>query len=96
MLKHIVFMKFKQAVTDREITDLEKGLGGLPGAIPEIRSYEFGRDIIRSERSYDFCLVSSFEDLESMKRYSVHPDHVVVLNKVRSMCDSVLAVDFEG
>ena len=95
MLKHVVFMKFKQSVTDSEITDLEKSLGALPGVIPEIKSYEFGRDIVHSERSYDFCLISSFEDLESMKRYQVYPEHVVVLNKVRNMCDGILAVDFE-
>jgi hypothetical protein len=96
MLKHIVFMKFKPAVTDSEITNLEKAFAGLPGAIPEIKRYEFGRDIIHSERSYDFCLVSAFEDIESMKRYQAHPDHMVVLNMVRGMCDSILAVDFEG
>lgn len=94
MLKHVVFMKFKATVTPAEITELEKSLGTLPSAIPEIQSFEFGQDIIRSERSYDFCLVSSFEDLEAMKRYQVHPSHMVVLGKVRSLCESILAVDF--
>lgn len=96
MLKHVVFMKFKQAVGDSEIKELEKSLGALPGAIAEIKGYEFGRDIVRSERSYDFCLVSTFTDLESMKRYQVHPDHVVVIKKVLSLCESILAVDFEA
>jgi hypothetical protein len=94
MLKHIVFMKFKKTVTSNEVTELEKGLAALPAAIAEIQGYEFGRDIVRSERSYDFCLVSSFEDLESLKLYQVHPDHMVILHKVRDMCDSILAVDF--
>ncbi|GKT08034.1 Dabb family protein [Desulforhabdus sp. TSK] len=94
MLKHVVFMKFNKSATDEGIADLEQGLGRLPAVIPEIKGYEFGRDIIHSERSYDFCLVSSFDDLEAMKRYQVHPDHVVVLGKVKALCESILAVDF--
>jgi hypothetical protein len=95
MLKHVVFMKYKPEVTEAAVQDLENSLGGLPSVIPEIKQFEFGRDIVRSERSYDFALVSAFENLDALKRYQVHPDHVVVLNKVRAMCESILAVDFE-
>jgi hypothetical protein len=94
MLKHVVFMKFKAGIDDAQISDLEKGLAGLPACIPEIQGYEFGRDVVHSERSYDFALVSAFADLDAMKRYQVHPDHQVVVKQVVSMCDSLLAVDF--
>jgi hypothetical protein len=95
MLKHVVFLKFKKNVKAEAIEQLEKGLGALPGVVPEIRQYEFGRDVIGSERSYDFALVSAFDDLEAMKRYQVYPDHQKVIQHVRSICDSILAVDFE-
>lgn len=95
MLKHVVFMKFKPAATEADIADLKKALAALPGAIPEIKGFEFGSDVVRSERSYDFALVSSFENLDSMKRYQAHPDHVVVLGKVKQLCENILAVDFE-
>ena len=94
MLKHVVFFKFKQGVAEEEIVDLEKSLAELPPVIPEILSYEFGRDVIRSERSYDLALVSTFRDLESLQRYQIHPDHQIVLQKVNNLCESVLAVDF--
>jgi hypothetical protein len=95
MLKHVVFIKFNEGVTDVEISALENALGGLPAKIPEIKGFQFGRDIIRSERSYDFALVSDFENLEAMQRYQVHPDHVPVIGMVRSLSASILAVDFE-
>lgn len=95
MLKHVVFMKFKPGTPEANIADLQKGLGALPAVIPEIKGYEFGRDVVHSERSYDFALVSAFEDLAAMKRYQTHPDHVVVLKKVLEMCESIVAVDFE-
>jgi hypothetical protein len=95
MLKHIVFMKFKEGVADADIKEMEKSLGALPAAIQEIKTYEFGRDVVRSERSYDFALVSAFEDMEALKRYQVHPEHVAVLGIVRKVCSSILAVDFD-
>jgi len=95
MLKHIVFMKFKPSVTQADIDQLKKDLGGLPAAIPEIREFVFGQDILRTERSWDFALVSAFGDLEAMNRYQVHPGHQVVLQKVRAMCESLMVVDFE-
>ena len=94
MLKHVVFFKFKQGIGEEEIVDLEKSLAALPPAIPEILSYEFGRDVVRSERSYDLALVSTFKDLDAMQHYQKHPDHQVVSKKVNNFCESVLAVDF--
>lgn len=94
MLKHLVFFRFKKTTGDAEIDTLIDGLSALPDQIPEIREYVFGRDIVHSERSYDFALVSAFDDLEAMQRYQVHPEHQKVIAHVKSICESILAVDF--
>lgn len=95
MIKHLVFLKFKPDTTEAMIAEIEAGLGGLPGKIPEIRFYEFGRDVLRSPRSCDFALVSLFEDLDALKRYSEHPDHQAVVQKILAATENILAVDFE-
>ena len=95
MLKHVVFLKFKEGITNAEISDLEKGLSGLPSRIPEIKGYQFGRDIVHSDRSYDFALVSDFDNVEALQSYQVNPHHVPVVGMVRSISSSILAVDFE-
>ena len=94
MLKHVVIIKFKAGVGEAEVKDLEGRFAALPGRIPEIREYIFGPDVVRSERSYDFALVSAFEDVDSLKRYQVHPDHVALVGRIRELADSILAVDF--
>lgn len=94
MIKHLVFMKFKPGVTDEQIEKLRNTLSALPGKIPEIREYSFGKDVMRSERSLDFALVSAFTDLESLKRYSEHPDHQSVLALVRGLTEKTLTVDY--
>ncbi len=93
-LKHVVFIKFKETVKEENIKELEEALSKLPSVIPEIRQYEFGRDVVRSERSYDFALVSEFDDLDALKQYQIHPEHQKVLGIVKELAENILAVDF--
>jgi hypothetical protein len=96
MITHVVLMKFKPGVGDAEIRELEQRLDELPNKIMDIKMYEFGRDIVRSERSYDFSLVSLFTNLPALERYQKHPDHLPVAEKIKAMCDSLITADFYG
>jgi hypothetical protein len=96
MLKHVVMCKFKNSASESDIAEVKKGLGGLSAIIPEIMEFECGRDVLRSERSYDFALVARFENLEMMQRYQVHPAHQKVAAKLKEICDSILLVDFNN
>lgn len=96
MITHLVLFKFKPETTEAEIQQLTEGLGGLPEKIEAIREFRFGTDVIHSERSYDFGLVSSFDDLDALQRYQVHPEHQKVVAHVKAIASGVVAVDFEG
>ena len=96
MINHVVFIKFKPEVDDADIEDLEKSLNDLPNKITEIHSYEFGRDLVRSDRSYDFALVSLFANLQTLEQYSNHPQHLKVVQKIRKLSSDIITVDFEG
>jgi hypothetical protein len=96
MITHVVMMKFKTEVTAADIDELEAMLDRLPDRIQEIQSYDFGRDVVRSERSYDFALVSVFANLDTLKHYQVHPDHQKVIKKLGGMCTHIFAVDYEN
>ena len=95
MISHVVLMKFHSDVADSEIDDLERLLNALPETIIEIQSYEFGRDVVHSERSYDFALVSLFANIPALNRYQNHPDHLKVLEMLKKMCQSIITADFE-
>lgn len=94
MLKHVVLFKFKPGIDAAQIERLAVGLGGLPDTIPDIREFVFGHDVLRTERSYDFGLVSLFDDQAALQRYQVHTDHQAVVAIVKEICASVVAVDF--
>jgi len=96
MLHHIVLIKFKPDTSEADVDRLAAMLDALPETIIEIQTYEFGRDIVRSERSYDFALVSGFANMDAMQRYQVHPDHQKVVAHIRAISDDIRAVDFHS
>ena len=96
MINHVVLIKFKPDVKDDEIDDFEKGLDDLPNQIIEIQTFEFGRELIRSENSYDFALVALFANLEALRRYQEHHAHLKVLQKMNRLSENIITVDFEG
>ena len=96
MINHVMLMKFKPDVNDDAIHDLEKSLDELPNKILEIQTYEFGRDRVHSEKSYDFALVSLFANLEAFERYQEHPAYLRVLQKIKRLTENIIIVDFEG
>ena len=96
MLTHVVLFKFKPETTAAQAARLEAGLKGLPAVIAEIREFRVGRDVVRSERSYDLALVSAFDDLAAMQRYQVHPAHQEVISQVKALCAGVVVVDFDA
>jgi heme-degrading monooxygenase HmoA len=96
MLKHVVMFRFKNETEEIQKVNVAKALKDLPGLISEIRGFEVGNDVLHSERSYDMVLISVFENLEAMQRYQVHPAHQEVALKLKKMCDSIFAVDFDA
>ena len=96
MLNHVVLLKFKPDVVESDIKKLEALLDELPNKITEILVYEFGRNIIPSERAYDFALLSLFANPESLERYRQHPDHLKVLDVIKNISENIVTTDFMG
>jgi hypothetical protein len=58
--------------------------------------YELGRDVLHTERSYDFAIVALFANEEALQRYQKHPEHLKVSEKIKRLCEGVVTVDFFG
>jgi len=94
MITHAVLMKFKTDIEEKTFSRLEAMLSSLPSKIPEIKRYVFGLDVVRSKRSYDFGLVSEFEDLPALESYQLHPEHQKVVSLLMEICEDIKAIDF--
>ncbi|MCR4790702.1 MAG: Dabb family protein [Treponemataceae bacterium] len=78
MVKHIILWKIKEEYNDKK-DQIKKGvkdsLEGLAGKIPGLLTIKVQTKCLESSTS-DLMLYTEFKDQESLKNYSVHPDHV--------------------
>ena len=95
MLIHIVCFKYKADVDDHARQDHRrrlKELAGLEGVV----ELQVGVDVVRSPRSYDTGLMARFRDRAALDAYQTDPRHVPVAQHGVGLCDSIVAVDFDG
>ena len=93
MFTHVVLFKLKDS------NDLETAvstLRSLEGNVPTLKSIEVGTDVIHSQRSYDIALITRFDDLAAYQVYADHPNHLPVMDYMKSVVESAVAVDFES
>jgi hypothetical protein len=96
MITHIVMFKLTDPSPENLAATHEK-LMSMQGRIAQLRHLEAGVDVIRSERSYDIALVTRFDSLADLQAYQVHPYHAgEVVPHMKSVCCSIVAVDYEG
>ena len=95
MLTHIVCFKYKADTAEATRLDHRTRLAGLKG-IDGIVNLTVGGDVVRSPRSYDTGLIVTFRDRAALDAYQKNPTHVPVAQFGVSLCESIVAVDFEN
>lgn len=94
MIVHIVLFKLKDA-SPGNVAEASKVLEGLRGKVPVLRSLEIGTDVLRTERSFDLALTATFDSLDDLQAYQVHPAHKEVIAYIAGVRESAVAVDYE-
>ena len=96
MITHVVLFKLNEP-SGENLANTRNKLLSMGNEIPLLQHLEVGIDIIRSERSYDIALVTKFDSLEKLQAYQIHPYHAdVVVPHMKSVCTSIVAVDYEN
>lgn len=96
MITHIVLFKLANPIAET-ITQTRDKLLSMDGKIDQLRHLEVGVDVIRSERSYDIALTTRFDSLEDLQAYQIHSYHAgEVIPHMKSVCSSIVAVDYES
>ena len=94
MFTHVVLFKLK----DNSKENMEKArdiLLSMEGKIEYLKGLTVGTDVLFTERSYDICLITTFDNQEEMDKYQVHEYHVgTVLKNLKPMLESSKACDF--
>jgi hypothetical protein len=99
MIKHIVLFQLKGELSPEQrqsvMDEFKKGIDALPAIIPEIKFMQIGRDVSRTDMSYDMMLVTRFESLDALHTYKVHPAHVEVASYVAKVKVARVVLDCE-
>lgn len=96
MIEHVVMWKLKPEAEGRGACEnalrIKNGLEALLGVVPQLRSCLVGENI--AEGNYDLCLITTFDSMEDLEAYKIHPEHVKIASYCRLVCDSRIACDF--
>jgi hypothetical protein len=94
MLTHLVCFKYRADVPESIRQEHRRQLAGLR-LLKGIVDLKVGADIVGSGRSFDTGLVVLFENRAGLDAYAADPVHVPVAQYGASLCDQIVAVDFE-
>jgi len=87
--------KFRDESKDSNIQEVVKRLNALVELVPELRSMEVGVNFTDSERAFDLSLYSTFDTKEGLQAYAVHPEHLKVVELIKSVTLESKVVDYE-
>jgi len=96
MLTHIVIWKYNADVEQEVREEHVRMLRALPSEIEKIVSFSVGFDVLKLPRSFDSGLVAVFRDRAALDAYTVHPEHIKVVNFGKTISEHVASVDFES
>jgi hypothetical protein len=95
MLLHLVCFKYRpdiDAATQQQHRDRLAALKDLDG----VTDLKVGADVVHSARSYDTGLAMTFPDRAALDAYQKNERHVPVAQFGVSLCEHIVAVDFEA
>ena len=93
-VEHIVWIRFREGVTDARIEEHLAGLRSLTDRVPGIVALKLGANFTDRAGGYTHGLVVTFRDEAGLDAYLPHPEHVQVAGPLKNDAD-LMAMDFE-
>jgi hypothetical protein len=96
VLRHVVLFAFKGSSTPRQIRELERAFGELPGKIAEVREFEWGTDVSveNLSRGYTHCFLVTFLSEADRDTYLPHPAHQEFVAILEPHLERALVFDY--
>ncbi len=97
MVKHIIIWNFREDLSEKEKAEyavrIKEGLEGLSGKIDGLTEIKVRTEFLSSSNG-DIMLDSTLTDEEALKNYQTNPEHLKVVQFVRSVVSSRKCVDY--
>lgn len=99
MIRHIVMWKFKDFAEglsrEENLLKVKTMLEALPEKIDFIREMQVQINVNPKDGMYDAVLLSTFDTLDDVARYRVHPEHKKISSYVALIRENRASVDYE-
>jgi len=95
MIVHIVVFQFKEENKKPNIIQAKQMLENLMGTVPTLRSMDVGLNFSTEERAMDLSIITVFESKEGLDAYAVHPEHLKVVDFIKTVVEYSKVVDYE-
>jgi quinol monooxygenase YgiN len=96
VIQHIVLFRLNADQDEAVIAEHMAAFEALVDIIPEIMQLEVKRDLVGRPVSCHFGLVSQFADMDALRRYQQHPEHVAAFEELKPHLDHMLVLDYEA
>ncbi|MBD3796374.1 MAG: Dabb family protein [Campylobacterales bacterium] len=94
MIVHIVMFKFKEENKALNLAKAQAKLEKLEELIEGLKTMEVGINFTEADRAMDLSLYSTFESLEELQNYAVHPEHLKVVEFIKEVTLESKVVDY--
>jgi len=95
MIVHIVMFKFKEENKKENLLVAKSKLEALLSQVPTLNSMEVGINFADEARAFDISLYSKFNTKDDLKAYAIHPEHLKVVEFIKSVALESKVVDYE-
>jgi len=95
MIVHIVMFEFKEENKKANMIQAKQMLENLMGTVPTLKSIDVGLNFANKERAMDLSIITAFESKEGLDAYATHPEHIKVVEFIRTVVEYSKVVDYE-
>jgi len=85
---------FKEENRAENLQRAKEMLEALIGTVPTLKSMEVGINFSQEERAMNLSLYSEFDDKEGLEAYAVHPEHLKVVDFIKSVASASKVSDY--
>ena len=94
MLRHYVFVKYRDGTSDAHVTAFCERMLDLRSAIEGVQHLEIGRDELHDARSWSLVLIMEFASVAALRAYQRHPQHLELMAFNEPFVENLASVDF--
>jgi hypothetical protein len=86
--------QFKEENKKANIIQVKQMLESLMGAVPSLKSIDVGLNFADEARAMDLSIITAFESKEDLEAYATHPEHLKVVDFIKTVVEYTKVVDY--